>query len=54
LCRDDKKYYGQHSNLTFNQYAISDNNGKTLLQIGRNSEETDCGKILEADRFLKS
>jgi len=44
-----KKYYGQHSNLIFNQYAISDKNGKTLLQIGRNSEKTGGGKILEAE-----
>jgi FkbM family methyltransferase len=43
-----KKYYGQNSNLTFNQYAISDKNGKTLLQIGRNSEKTGGGKILGA------
>ena len=43
-----KKYYGQYSNLTFNQYAISANNGKTLLQIGRNSEKTGGGKIVEA------
>jgi FkbM family methyltransferase len=43
-----KKYYGQNSNLKFNQYAISDKNGKTLLQIGRNSEKTGGGKILEA------
>jgi FkbM family methyltransferase len=43
-----KKYYGQNSNITFNQYAISDKNGKTFLQIGRNSEKTGGGKILEA------
>jgi FkbM family methyltransferase len=44
-----KKYYGQNPNLKFNQYAISDKNGKTLLQIGRNSEKTGGGKILEAN-----
>jgi FkbM family methyltransferase len=44
-----KKYYGQHSNLIVNQYAISDTNGKTLLQIGRNSEKTGGGKIVEAN-----
>ena len=43
-----KKYYGQHSNLQFNQYAIADKNGKTLLQIGRDSEKTGGGKIVEA------
>ena len=43
-----RKYYGQHSKLTLNQCAISDNNGKTLLQIGRNSEKTGGGKILKA------
>jgi FkbM family methyltransferase len=43
-----KKYYGQNPHLRFNQYAISDKNGKTLLQIGRNSEKTGGGKIVEA------
>src|SRR4030095_3254520 len=37
-----------NSHLRFNQYAISDKNGKTLLQIGRNSEKTGGGKIVEA------
>jgi FkbM family methyltransferase len=43
-----KKYYGQNPNLKINQYAIAAKNGKTLLQIGRNSEKTGGGKILEA------
>jgi len=43
-----KKYYGQHANLQVNQYAIADKNGKTLLQIGTDSEKTGGGKIVEA------
>jgi FkbM family methyltransferase len=43
-----KKYYGHHANLKVHQYAIADKNGKTLLQIGRNSEKTGGGKIIEA------
>ena len=43
-----KKYYGQHTNIQFNQYAIADKNGKTLLQIGSDSEKTGGGKIVEA------
>ena len=43
-----KKYYGHHANLTINQYAIAAKNGTTLLQIGRNSEKTGGGKIVEA------
>jgi FkbM family methyltransferase len=43
-----KKYYGHHANLTCNQYAIAATNGKTLLQIGRNSDKTGGGKIVEA------
>jgi FkbM family methyltransferase len=43
-----KKYYGQNSNLKVNQYAIADKNGKTLLQIGTDSEKTGGGKIVEA------
>jgi FkbM family methyltransferase len=43
-----KKYYGHHANLHINQYAIAAQNGTTLLQIGRNSEKTGGGKILEA------
>jgi FkbM family methyltransferase len=43
-----KKYYGHNANLRFNQYAIADKNGKTLLQIGRHSEKTGGGKIVEA------
>ena len=43
-----KKYYGHHANLHVNQYAIAAQNGTTLLQIGRNSEKTGGGKILEA------
>ena len=43
-----KKYYGQNSNLKINQYAIADRNGKTLLQIGTDSEKTGGGKIVEA------
>jgi FkbM family methyltransferase len=44
-----KKYYGHHANLTCNQYAIAAQNGKTLLQIGRNSDKTGGGKIVEAE-----
>lgn len=43
-----KKYYGHHANLKCNPYAIAAQNGKTLLQIGRNSEKTGGGKIVEA------
>jgi FkbM family methyltransferase len=43
-----KKYYGHHANLTVHQYAIAEKNGKTLLQIGRNSDKTGGGKIVEA------
>jgi FkbM family methyltransferase len=43
-----KKYYGHHANIQFNQYAIADKNGKTLLQIGSDSEKTGGGKIVEA------
>jgi FkbM family methyltransferase len=43
-----KKYYGHNSHLQFNQYAIAAQNGKTLLQIGRHSEKTGGGKIVEA------
>jgi FkbM family methyltransferase len=43
-----KKYYGHHANLTVNQYAIAAQNGKTLLQIGRDSDKTGGGKIVEA------
>lgn len=43
-----KKYYGHHANLTCNPYAIAAQNGKTLLQIGRHSEKTGGGKIVEA------
>ena len=32
----------------FNQYAIADKNGKTLLQIGSDSDKTGGGKIVEA------
>ena len=43
-----KKYYGHNANLTLNPYAIAATNGKTLLQIGRLSEKTGGGKIVEA------
>jgi hypothetical protein len=43
-----KKYYGHHANIQLNQYAIADKNGKTLLQIGSDSEKTGGGKIVEA------
>ena len=43
-----KKYYGQHANIHFNQYAIADKNGKTLLQLGSDSDKTGGGKIVEA------
>jgi FkbM family methyltransferase len=43
-----KKYYGHHANLKLNQYAIAAQNGTTLLQIGRHSEKTGGGKIVEA------
>jgi FkbM family methyltransferase len=43
-----KKYYGHHANLTLNPYAIAAQNGTTLLQIGRHSEKTGGGKIVEA------
>jgi FkbM family methyltransferase len=43
-----RKYYGHHANLKCNQYAIAAKNGKTLLQIGSDSEKTGGGKILEA------
>jgi FkbM family methyltransferase len=43
-----KKYYGHHPNLTLNQYAIAAKNGKTLLQIGSDSDKTGGGKIVEA------
>jgi FkbM family methyltransferase len=42
------KYYGHHANLHVNQYAIAAQNGTTLLQIGRNSDKTGGGKIVEA------
>jgi FkbM family methyltransferase len=43
-----KKYYGHHANLKLNPYAIAAQNGTTLLQIGRHSEKTGGGKIVEA------
>jgi len=43
-----KKYYGHHTNIQFNQYAIAEKNGKTLLQIGSDSDKTGGGKIVEA------
>jgi FkbM family methyltransferase len=43
-----KKYYEQHANIQFNQYAIAEKNGKTLLQIGSDSEKNGGGKIVEA------
>jgi FkbM family methyltransferase len=43
-----KKYYGHHVNIQFNPYAIADKNGKTLLQIGSDSDKTGGGKIVEA------
>ena len=43
------KYYGHHTNLTLQAYAIAATNGTTLLQIGRNSDTTGGGKIVEAD-----
>jgi len=43
-----KKYYGQHAHIQFNQYAIAEKNGRTLLQIGSDSEKTGGGKIVEA------
>jgi FkbM family methyltransferase len=42
------KYYGHHANLHVSQYAIAAQNGTTLLQIGRNSDKTGGGKIVEA------
>jgi FkbM family methyltransferase len=41
--------YGHNANLKLNQYAIAAQNGTTLLQIGRNSEKTGGGKIVEAN-----
>jgi len=43
-----KKYYGHHANIQFNPYAIAEKNGKTLLQIGSDSDKTGGGKIVEA------
>jgi len=43
-----KKYYGHHDHIQFNQYAIAEKNGRTLLQIGSDSEKTGGGKIVEA------
>lgn len=43
-----KKYYGHNTNIQFNPYAIADKNGKTLLQIGSDSDKTGGGKIVEA------
>jgi FkbM family methyltransferase len=43
-----QKYYGHHANLKVNPYAIAAQNGTTLLQIGRNSDTTGGGKIVEA------
>jgi FkbM family methyltransferase len=43
-----KKYYGHYATIHFNQYAIAEKNGKTLLQIGNDSDKTGGGKIVEA------
>jgi FkbM family methyltransferase len=43
-----QKYYGHHTNIHFNHYAIAEKNGKTLLQIGSDSNQTGGGKIVEA------
>jgi FkbM family methyltransferase len=44
-----KKYYAHHANLKLNQYAIAAHNAQTVLQIGRNSDKTGGGKIVEAN-----
>jgi FkbM family methyltransferase len=43
-----KKYYGHHTNIHFNQYAIAATNGTTFLQLGSDSAQTGAGKIVEA------
>lgn len=43
-----QKYYNKYTNLILNEYAISDHNGKTFLQIDQNSITSGCSKILQS------
>jgi FkbM family methyltransferase len=42
------KYYGINKNVVLNQFAISDRDGETFLQIDCNSITSGCSKILES------
>lgn len=42
------KYYTDNKNFILNEYAISDKNGETFLQIDQNSITSGCSKILDS------
>lgn len=42
------KYYKDNKNLILNQYAISNKDGETFLQIDQNSITSGCSKTLES------
>lgn len=43
-----KKYYGDYENLLINQYAISNKNDFSYLELGRDSDISGCSKLEEA------
>jgi len=47
------KYYKYNDNLILNQYAISNKDGGTFLQIDQNSITSGCSKILESEANTK-